>query len=407
MRSPGAAPVVLLLVSAGCAAGVDSGRHAIERDSAGIIIVENSGPWPEWLVADTPDLRIGVREGDPQLQLFRVRFAARLRDGRVVVVDGGSAQVRWYGSAGDYRSSAGRQGEGPGEFRDPRSGILAPGDTLILHDSRNRRLTWLSPAETNAREEPLPGSGDVQLLGVLGEGGLAFTRTQQTFHFGTNQTYTWTRDSVAIGVWSPAGADTLVRLAAGEHAQWLRFTNGVPTHTMQMPLPFAHVTASGATRESIVLARSEAGQLEFLDRAGNLRRIARAGAPPLPVTGADRDRYVEFSVESARRRSSPNLSEVSTDARDRLAILPEGHVMPPFDRVLVDSEDRIWVRDWVPVWAPPVPRAWTVYGPDGRVRARAVMPAGLDPMHIDGSHVTGVTRDEMDVEYVTVHRIQR
>ena len=406
MRSPGAVPVVLLLVSASCAAGVDSGRHAIERDSAGIIIVENRGPWPEWLVADTPDLRIGVREGDPRLQLFRVRFAARLRDGRVVVVDAGSAQVRWYGSSGDYRSSVGRQGEGPGEFRDPRSGILAPGDTLILHDSRNRRLTWLSPAEAIAREEPLPGSGDVQLLGVLGDGGLAFSRTQQTFLMG-NRTYTWNRDAIALSVRSQAGIDTVALLAGSERAQWLGFTNGVPTRTMQMPLPFAHVTVTGATGESIILARSEAGQLEFLDRAGNLRRIARAGAPPLPVTGADRDRYVEFSVEAARRRGSPNLSEVSTDARDRLAILPEGHVMPPFDRMLADSEDRIWVRDWVPVWVPPGPRTWTVYGADGRVRARAVMPAGLDPMHIDGSHVTGVTRDEMDVEYVTVHRIQR
>jgi hypothetical protein len=35
---------------------------------------------------------------------------------------------------------------------------------------------------------------------------------------------------------------------------------------------------------------------------------------------------------------------------DRLAVLQESRDLPPFDRVIADTADRIWLRDYVPIW---------------------------------------------------------
>ena len=80
--------------------------------------------------------------------------------------------------------------------------------------------------------------------------------------------------------------------------------------------------------------------------------------------------------------------------------------MPVFGRVLVDAEQRIWVRDYIAPWAGDLPQQWTVLDPEGRPLARVETPVGLDVMHIGAEHVTGVVRDELDVEYVVVYRVE-
>jgi hypothetical protein len=90
------------------------------RDSAGVRIVENARP--VWAPAEalrlslSPALVIGTRP-EPSYELSRVAGAARLSDGRIVIADGGSLQLRFFDSQGVFSNAVGGPGEGPGEFR--------------------------------------------------------------------------------------------------------------------------------------------------------------------------------------------------------------------------------------------------------------------------------------------------
>jgi len=87
-----------------------------------------------------------------------------------------------------------------------------------------------------------------------------------------------------------------------------------------------------------------------------------------------------------------------------MELLPQGRRLPAFDRVLVDAvENRIWIRDYLPEWKTEADRDWTVHYSDGRVLGRVSVPAGIEVLHVAGSSLVAVVRDEMDVEYVVVY----
>src|SRR5687768_145368 len=117
-----ALPAVGLALLACESDGDSTTRQSVVRDSASVTIVENAAPvWTDsahaWRVETEPVVTIGVVEGAPEYQLFRVRHALRLDDGSILVADGGSRELRFYDSTGRHIRSIGRDGEGPGEFR--------------------------------------------------------------------------------------------------------------------------------------------------------------------------------------------------------------------------------------------------------------------------------------------------
>jgi hypothetical protein len=88
------------------------------RDSAGVQVIDNvsmvaaAAPW----TVGAPTLSLGSLEGDPHLTLARVVGAIRLGDGRLVVADGDSNELRFFDSSGRFLSRTGGKGGGPGEF---------------------------------------------------------------------------------------------------------------------------------------------------------------------------------------------------------------------------------------------------------------------------------------------------
>ena len=104
------------------------------RDSAGIRIVENTTPlWQEgeeWHLSPEPVVDIGGGDVEEN-QLFRVAGALRLSDGRIVVGNGGTHELRFYTGDGAFVRSVGRRSDGPGEFQDLRWVRRLRGDSLI------------------------------------------------------------------------------------------------------------------------------------------------------------------------------------------------------------------------------------------------------------------------------------
>jgi hypothetical protein len=112
------------------------------------VIVESTGPtWQEgqaWTIASQPMLTIGSVEGTPEYELYRASSAARLSDGRIVVANGGTNELRFFDRSGRHIASVGRTGEGPGEFRDLQRVWTLTGDSLLAYDFMPARLSVFS-----------------------------------------------------------------------------------------------------------------------------------------------------------------------------------------------------------------------------------------------------------------------
>ena len=85
------------LTLAACRATGDAGRIAVER----------------WAIDPTPSVDIGVEMGDEHYELQQAGSALRLPDGRIVVGNSGSRELRFYDSTGHYLYARGGRGRVP------------------------------------------------------------------------------------------------------------------------------------------------------------------------------------------------------------------------------------------------------------------------------------------------------
>src|SRR5690606_23536502 len=125
------------------------------------------------------------RPGEPGHDLHRVATAVRLGDGRVLVANTGSGEVRFFGADGTLLRTVGREGEGPGEFRALSRLYVLPGDSLLATDVSLDRLTVFDAQGAVARTAPLeqvPGDGAYFIVGRLADGTLL---ARSRFSFGS------------------------------------------------------------------------------------------------------------------------------------------------------------------------------------------------------------------------------
>lgn len=114
------------------------------RDSAGwTVAVSTEAEWRSaspWVLSAEPLLDLAVTGRGPEHEFFRVTGAVRLADGRIVVANAGSHEVRSYSSDGAFLTAVGREGDGPGEFRNITEVDRYAGDSVIVF-SRPGRAT--------------------------------------------------------------------------------------------------------------------------------------------------------------------------------------------------------------------------------------------------------------------------
>jgi hypothetical protein len=105
-----------------------------------VAIVENIGTPATRFLEPTPIVNLGGSSVDPDNQFFNVLTAVRLSDGRLIVVDAGSHNVKWYSPDGSLIASTGGRGGGPGEFLRITDAVPTPFGGVAVYDSRNQRI---------------------------------------------------------------------------------------------------------------------------------------------------------------------------------------------------------------------------------------------------------------------------
>lgn len=114
---------------------------------------QGDGEVEVWNLTSDPLVQIGVVQGDEVYQLDEAVSSLRLSDGRIAVVNAGSAQLRLYDGRGRHLSSIGGDGDGPGEFRFPARVWRHGADSLRVWDARRRVLSYFGPDGGFTRSE--------------------------------------------------------------------------------------------------------------------------------------------------------------------------------------------------------------------------------------------------------------
>jgi PAS domain-containing protein len=371
------------------------------RDSARISIVENTldESTPICDVSPQPTLTLGVTDGPPEYQFFRTFGARRLSDGRIVVVNQGTQELRFYSPEGRFLKAAGRSGEGPGEFKDAFTMRILPGDTVWVGDYRPWEWEVFSPdGSWQRRVQPLPPYLNPDVEAVLNDG-RSVAVVGNVFEAPVNR---FAPQHVTVILHAPDGAveDTLGVYESGTAGRFDDVPNFVVSPLFQSR---ASITAGGSRVLVGHTSRAELRIHEIGDTVA-LDRIVRWNAELRPVTDADvaaeRERIAasfEGGDEEMRRRLvEPQIRE------DR----PVAETFPAFSTVELGRDGRIWVRGYRhPSEAAEAMQNWLIFDAEGTIQCRLSAERFEQMPDFGSDYILVMRRDELGVERLFLHTL--
>jgi hypothetical protein len=374
----------------------DSG--ATVRDSAGVHIVENRGApaWTTataWTVSDTPSVSIGGDETDSMSVLSRVQSATSFADGRIVIANYGTRQLRFHDSNGRFLKSVGRLGAGPGEFNWLGKALRTEGDSLIFWDPNNARLSVFDSAGRFVRAVPLRSGQGISFpapIGRASDGSLIGLTGPLTMAVGA------IRNPVIVVRYGPdlAPIDTIAKRPGSE-----RFTHPCRGGMCGYDAPFARSTRAVFRHDRLYVGSADRYEIEVIDLEGRVIRSIRLARPTREVS---RD-------EAARQRDTFLGQARNPEQRRRLeevyALMTVPTAMPAYQDLTVDRAGNLWVEEYR-VTDDEAP-SWTVFDTAGRMMGTIRTPRALRIDEINDDFLLGVFRDSLDVEQVRMHRISK
>jgi len=365
----------------------------IEVDSAGVRIVESRAPaWlsgTEWRVNPAPVFRLGDAGDDPSSSFFRILDVALLAGGEVIVLDGGTAEVRRYDAAGRHLWSTGGRGDGPGEFRSPRYlGRRDDGAFLIWDRALSRVSTIGQNGDRLGTERRSSSDGSPVVAFGLFEDGywlVALPVVRRVTEPGT----AWT-DSVRLGRYDPVlEEEAPLPTVLGQRWLW--------TGQSMLPVPFSPRSLRAIVGNRVAVASGSVPEVSIHDPAGSLVTRYRIARDRVPVTASDVEQVVESLVELGQ-----GTAAVWRQWRDEMEV--PAHA-PAFYRLLADRDGNLWARRFMADLLTGEPPSWDVFDPAGSWLGVVATPGGMTVTSIRDGLVAGIYRDELGVEYVSVHRL--
>ncbi|MCA9739862.1 MAG: hypothetical protein KC645_19710, partial [Gemmatimonadetes bacterium] len=362
---------------------------------AGVQITESTqavwAPGDEWRVAQTPLVDLAATGSGGQSEFFRVRDAARLSDGRLVVANAGTNEVRLYGTDGGFLTSIGRTGQGPGEFERLTSVHSYRGDSIAVFDYWARRLTVLDSAGTVSRTASVEvDGGALRDIHPLPDG---------RFLLETAAIAAMTGAKGRMRIPAPV----LLLSADGAEEDTLAVLRGFDTYVFEggdarppLPQQLFIATRGGA----VYFGEGEEFEFRTLDLRGALRAIGRLPGYRLAVPQVERDSIRDAMLQQELPARLRPIMEAMAEA------VPDRHAA--YSGLTVDPTGHVWVQEYTPtVGLSESPRRWLVFDPDGVWLGTVVGPPNFDLYEVGTDYLLGRARDALEVETVQVLRLER
>ena len=363
------------------------------RAPAGVPIIENARP-PQgsrlgWRVGSEPALSIGVLDGEDPYVFRSAPDATRLGDGRIVVVESGSAELRVFdGTSGTHLATWGGRGEGPGEFSRVSHVHPLRGDSIMVW-SYLPIVTVLDPHGNYVRSvrpaRNVEGTIGPRLLSpaaVLDDGSILAS------------VYLERADTTVVEVWDAEGKQ---RGALGAH---LAHAPRVWTSEFWHYETFGWNLKLATWGELAIVTPSDRYEIRAFHPDGTLARIVRMEHVRRSPTGTHLETYVEAMVSKAgvnRRRR----------IRRHHSAAPVADYFPAFSSVLADRLGHLWVE------AQEVPGEaedgilWTVFDPEGHVLGLIETPERLEIYEIGEHYLLGKVEGTLGVDHIQLWALNR
>jgi hypothetical protein len=395
-------PLALAIFALSACGGRDTGdlESITVRDSAGVSIVESKRPKlpaeAGWTVDSAPQLSIGTVEGEDPYLLSGVVSVDVLPDGRILVAHRADHTLRFYTAAGQFLTSAGRQGDGPGEFAFIGTPYVR-GDEIIVMPTNVYQTIERFDLEGNptgsSRLQPLPAQFGLGVRGLLADGSPVLAVFPQGSDAQRPARGVITLEMPIYFIPPDGGRiDSLTSVAAVNYVEV-----GLPAMTMQQFGPTGQVAVGDS---HVYVGWTESPEVKVVDTGGNLVRIQRWQGITRPITAEDRSAWYQEYLSGL-----DGAAEAFIRQRQMIAdgmVFPISY--PTFGRMLLDGEGWLWVQHYDLEESPPI---WDVFDPNGAWVSTVETPVGLSIMSIGSDYVAGVWRDEFDVEFVRLHRLLR
>ena len=391
-------PLVLGLIPlVGCGGEGAVGAAPMVRDSAGIRIVVNGSPrWSDadaWRLGASPTVEIGGLSDDPNHELFRAGSALRLDDGRIVIGNSGSHEIRFYDSDGIFLSSTGSEGGGPGEFESLAWVQRYGSDSLVAYDSRHRRFSVLDLDGTFVRAAsvvPGEGAGFPIAAGPFSDRSFLVIGVNV---FGGAADGVVRHDDPAYR-YSPSGepVDSLGAFPGNE-----MFIQISERGVRIGGLLFGKSTNLAVSGDQFYAGTNDTYEIKRYSQAGELGLVIRKEQPLVGVSQQDFAEAIEVRLEGMsderRRANQAGL----------LQSMPAPATFPAFSGIATDRAGTLWVREF----AKPgdEERLWSVFDPDGTWLCDVELPERTDLLDIGFQHVLVRWTDDLDVEYVRMYEL--
>lgn len=345
-----ASSLLLLLLIGACGERTSTTDAGRTRDSAGIrIVVSDTPAWApgtEWRTGSS-DVELGsdASQGSP---LANVTSISLTSDERAVIADAGSDVVILFDPGTGRSQILARKGSGPGEVLGLFRAWVAPGDTIVTWDFRNRRVQFFGPdgrymrglrLDERALGEwafpvgPLP---DGRLLVVirpgLVSGDLPPGRDSALY-------LRVTADSLRV-------VDSLALLPDLERYTVALKIGGQVFHQRQFML-FGRSTQVATTGHGFVVADNATWEIRSHDAEGHLTMVARRDVTPEAVTAGEVSDYRRRFEEAMRldKTMPPDLvAQLIEDGRNA----PHATTKPAFGSVVPGLDGSLWVRAYAP-----------------------------------------------------------
>lgn len=370
----------------------------------------SQGTIESWSLSAEPTIIIGGADDREGYLLHQVVGATRLADGRIVVANRSTLELRYYDSEGSHIFDAGGHGEGPGEFLSLGAFARLPGDSIVVLSWRSG-LTRFGPDGRYAGtvSYDLPPHGDCETVEgeqlPLPDGSILMGLS---VFVGLNDDHEEcphpgeARPSVTVGRLQPATGlfDTLAVLPAVEKV-----------YGIESQYAYAKNLVHGIARDRVYLGDTGSDTILEISFKGDTIAILPVPFEPVVVPVDAREKQFED-------REWTGGGQTITQ---RTTFIYADHY-PRYARLVPAPEDRVWVMAYPPLkdpiqyWELVIPTAslrldegarWSVVGRDGRAVAELHTPPGFFLLEVGDDYILGLPKDEFDRESVQVYRLTR
>ena len=386
-----------LLISTSCGDGEAAGSQG----SLGI-----------WRLSDEPSVVIGGADEREGYLLHQVVGATRLSDGRIVVANGSSLQLRYYDPEGGHLFDAGGEGDGPGEFRMFQQLTRIPGDSVLVLSWRSG-ITRFGPDGRYASSSPyeLPPLGDCRRLTeggqrLLPDGSILL---QSSVFVGLNADHeecpqpSQARPPVTVGRFDPTTGllHTIAELPGVERV-----------YDIESQYAYAKSLVDGIARDRVYLGDTGSDVILAMSYGGDTLAILPVPFEPVAVPADARAKQFEDQEWTG---GGQTFTERTT------FIYSDDY--PRYARLVAAPEDRVWVMAYPPLKEPGFPwelesptafrrlndggARWKILDREGVAIAELQTPPGFFLLEVGDDYIFGLHKDEFERESVRLYGLMR